>query len=40
MKAIGYIRVSTQEQAREGINLDAQEDKIRNIKLSKIPATN
>lgn len=29
MKAIGYVRVSTQEQAREGISLEAQEDKIR-----------
>lgn len=29
MKAIGYIRVSTQEQVREGISLEAQEDKIR-----------
>jgi len=29
MKAIGYIRISTQEQAKEGISLEAQEDKIR-----------
>ncbi|MBM3267804.1 MAG: recombinase family protein [Candidatus Sericytochromatia bacterium] len=29
MKAIGYIRVSTQEQAAEGISLAAQEAKIR-----------
>ena len=29
MKAIGYIRVSTDEQAREGVSLEAQEDKIR-----------
>ena len=29
MKAIGYIRISTQEQAREGMSLEAQEDKIR-----------
>ena len=29
MRAVGYIRVSTQEQAREGISLEAQEDKIR-----------
>jgi len=28
MKAIGYVRVSTEEQAREGISLEAQEDKI------------
>jgi len=27
MKAVGYIRVSTEEQAREGISLEAQEDK-------------
>jgi len=42
MKAIGYIRVSTQEQAREGISLEAQEDKIRkyadlhNLKLIEV----
>lgn len=29
MKAIGYIRVSTEDQVREGISLDHQEDKIR-----------
>jgi len=29
MKAIGYIRVSTEEQAREGISLDNQKAKIR-----------
>lgn len=29
MKAIGYIRVSTEEQAREGISLEAQEEKIK-----------
>ena len=29
MKAIGYVRVSTQEQAKEGISLDNQEAKIR-----------
>ena len=29
MKAVGYIRVSTEEQAREGISLEAQEDKIK-----------
>jgi DNA invertase Pin-like site-specific DNA recombinase len=29
MKAIGYIRVSTEDQAREGISLDNQEAKIR-----------
>jgi len=28
-KAIGYIRVCTQEQTKEGISLEAQEDKIR-----------
>ena len=27
--AIGYVRVSTQEQATEGVSLDAQKDKIR-----------
>jgi DNA invertase Pin-like site-specific DNA recombinase len=29
LKAYGYCRVSTEEQAREGISLDAQEQKIR-----------
>jgi len=29
MKAVGYIRVSTQEQVREGVSLEAQEDKIK-----------
>ena len=29
MKAIGYIRVSTEEQSREGISLDMQATKIR-----------
>jgi DNA invertase Pin-like site-specific DNA recombinase len=29
MKALGYVRVSTDEQAREGISLEAQEAKIR-----------
>ncbi|MEN6437505.1 MAG: recombinase family protein [Syntrophobacter sp.] len=29
MKAIGYIRVSTEDQAREGVSLEAQEAKVR-----------
>ncbi len=29
--AIGYVRVSTQEQAKEGVSLDAQRDKRRSI---------
>lgn len=29
MKAIGYVRVSTEDQAREGISLEAQEAKLR-----------
>ena len=29
MKAVGYIRVSTEEQAREGVSLDTQENKIK-----------
>jgi DNA invertase Pin-like site-specific DNA recombinase len=29
MKAVGYIRVSTQEQASEGVSLDAQREKIK-----------
>lgn len=27
--AVGYIRVSTQEQAHEGVSIDAQRDKLR-----------
>jgi site-specific DNA recombinase len=34
-KAIGYIRVSTDEQAREGISLDAQAERIRALALAK-----
>lgn len=29
MKVLGYVRVSTEEQAREGVSLDAQEAKLR-----------
>ncbi len=29
MKAIGYIRVSTEEQAREGVSLKAQQESIK-----------
>ena len=29
VKAVGYVRVSTEEQVREGLSLDAQEEKIR-----------
>lgn len=29
MKAIGYVRVSTEEQAKEGVSLDNQKDRIR-----------
>jgi site-specific DNA recombinase len=29
MKALGYIRVSTEEQAREGVSLAAQEERVR-----------
>src|SRR5689334_5533926 len=28
-KAVGYVRVSTEEQAREGVSLDAQEFRLR-----------
>lgn len=28
-KAIGYVRVSTEEQAREGVSLDAQDERLR-----------
>lgn len=29
MKAVGYVRVSTEEQARQGVSLEAQEERIR-----------
>jgi DNA invertase Pin-like site-specific DNA recombinase len=29
MKAVGYIRVSTEDQAREGVSLDNQKAKIK-----------
>lgn len=29
VKAVGYVRVSTEEQAREGVSIDAQAEKIR-----------
>ena len=29
MKAVGYVRVSTDEQVRGGVSLDAQEEKLR-----------
>jgi len=29
MKVMGYVRVSTEEQAREGISLEVQEDKVK-----------
>ena len=29
MKAVGYIRVSTEEQATQGVSLDAQTEKVR-----------
>ena len=29
MKAVGYVRVSTQKQSEEGISIEAQESKIR-----------
>jgi len=34
-RALGYVRVSTEEQAREGVSLDAQEAKIRAYALAK-----
>ena len=42
MRAVGYIRVSTEEQAKEGISLEVQEDKIKkyadlhNLELIKV----
>jgi len=35
MKAIGYVRVSTEEQALNGVSLDAQEDKIKAYCIAK-----
>ena len=35
MKAIGYVRVSTEEQALMGVSLDAQEDKIKAYCIAK-----
>lgn len=35
MKAIGYVRVSTEDQAKEGISLEAQEARIRAYALCK-----
>ena len=29
MRLVGYLRVSTEEQAREGVSLDAQQDRLR-----------
>jgi site-specific DNA recombinase len=34
-RAIGYVRVSTDEQAREGISLDAQTERIRALAVAK-----
>jgi len=42
VKAVGYIRVSTEEQVREGISLEVQEDKVKkyadlhNLRLTEI----
>ena len=35
IRAIGYVRVSTEEQAREGISLEAQEERIRALAIAK-----
>lgn len=35
IKAIGYVRVSTDEQAREGVSIEAQEDRIRAMAIAK-----
>ena len=34
-KALGYVRVSTEEQAREGISIEAQEERIRALAKAK-----
>jgi site-specific DNA recombinase len=35
IKAMGYVRVSTEEQAREGISIEAQEERIRALATAK-----
>jgi len=35
IRAIGYVRVSTEEQAREGISIEAQEERIRALATAK-----
>jgi site-specific DNA recombinase len=35
IKAIGYVRVSTEEQAREGVSIEAQEKRIRALATAK-----
>ena len=35
MRAVGYIRVSTDEQAREGLSLEAQNEKVRAYAIAK-----
>jgi site-specific DNA recombinase len=35
IKAIGYVRVSTDEQAREGVSIEAQEERIRAMATAK-----
>jgi len=35
INAIGYVRVSTEEQAREGISIEAQEERIRALATAK-----
>lgn len=35
IKAIGYVRVSTEEQAREGVSIEAQEERIRALATAK-----
>jgi len=36
IKAIGYVRVSTEEQAREGVSIEAQEERIRALATAKV----
>lgn len=35
IRAVGYVRVSTEEQAREGISIGAQEERIRALAIAK-----
>ncbi|NLH76579.1 MAG: recombinase family protein [Acidobacteria bacterium] len=35
IRAMGYLRVSTEEQARQGVSIDAQEERIQALAAAK-----